>query len=466
MSALPRGSWGDGELCLRAMMDIAIVDGPTAGLRVLQREVSQWAWSPDGRWLATADPVDIEGQTAVRVYDHEDGREALTIRGREALALAWPSSEHLLVVRSADLGSRAVLHAVPDGGVLGTVPLPGLTRARARLSLSATRHPDECAARALVTPGRWPGGLRENVRQRSAYVLALPELAVVTALEPDTWTALPRLPHVRPAVATLSPDGELIAVWLGTPTPTEAARPGTGSLWMVPASGGAPKRVCAVGAGVESVVFSDPSRLLLQSVLGLGGVRDRGDLALVDAARGMVLFDTRAALEPDDSVGWLGARGTVDVHPDRERAVLAGRQPHGARFTGALQELDLGSGLTPSLAPLSVPAKIELGVSGAYTGEGDGLAVLCGKAPSTALVTLWRSLGGGALAGHAGWSVLLEGKKPREARLARSPGAVGLTVSWRVDGKPLRRGSLMPVAERLAWITRDALRDAAGPDNT
>ena len=70
MSALPKGSWGDGELCSRAMMDSAILDGPTAGLRVLQREVTQWAWSPDGRWLATADPVDIEGQTAVRVYDH------------------------------------------------------------------------------------------------------------------------------------------------------------------------------------------------------------------------------------------------------------------------------------------------------------------------------------------------------------------------------------------------------------
>ncbi|MDB4928132.1 MAG: hypothetical protein JWM10_616 [Myxococcaceae bacterium] len=443
-----------------AMTDSVIVDGPAPGLRVLQREVMHWAWSPDGRWLATADAVDVEGGTVVRVYDHADGREALTIRGREALALAWPSSEHLLVIRSQDLGSRAVLHAVPDGGVMGAAPLPGLTRARARVSLSATRHPDECAARALVTPGRWPGGLRENVRQRSAYVLSLPELAVIAALEPDTWTALPRLPHVRPAVATLSPDGELIAVWLGTPSPSDVARNDTGSLWLVPWSGGAPRRVCAVGSGVESVSFTDPSRLLLQSVFGLGVVRDRGDLALVDSGRAMVLFDSRLAAEPDDSAGWFGAQGSVDVHPDRERALLAGRQLQGARYVGSLHELNLGSGLTPALRPAALAAKVELGVSAAYTGDGHALAVLCGRAPRTALVKLWTSYAGGELGGHPGWSVLLEGKKPREARVARAPGEVGLTVSWRVDGKALRRGSLTPVAERLAWITRDALRAA------
>ena len=69
------------------MTDSAIVDGPAPGLRVLQRDVSQWQWSPDGRWLAASDPVDLDGQTVLRVYDHEDGREALTIRGREVLAL-------------------------------------------------------------------------------------------------------------------------------------------------------------------------------------------------------------------------------------------------------------------------------------------------------------------------------------------------------------------------------------------
>ena len=440
------------------MTDSAIVDGPTSGLRVLQREVTHWEWSPDGRWLATSDPIDLDGQGAVRVYDFKDGREALTIRGREVLSLCWPSSEHLLIVRTQDLGSRAVLHAVPDGGVLNTLLLPGLPRVRAHVSLSATRHPDECAARALVTPGRWPGGLRENVRQRSAYVLSLPALEVVAAIEPDTWTALPRLPHVRPAAATLSPDGELIAVWLGTPAPANAPRSDTGSLWTLPCSGGAPRKVCAVGDGVESVEFTDPSRLLLQSVFGLGEMRDRGDLALVDANRGMVLFDT-CAYARGDSAGWLGAQATVDVHPDRERAVIAGRQLLGAKYTGSLQELDLGLGLARLSAPMQLSAKVELGVSAAYTGDGDRLAVLCGKAPRTAQVTLWGSFLEGALPGRPGWQVLLEGKKPREARLSRAPGEVGVTVSWRCDGKALRRGSLTPTVERLAWITRDALRE-------
>lgn len=442
------------------MTESAIVDGPVPGLRVLQREVTHQAWSPDGRWLATADPIDLDGQSVVRVYDFEDGHEALSIRGREALALCWPSSELLMVLRAADLGSRAVLHSVPDGGVLGTAALPGLTRTRARISMSATRHPDECASRALVTPGRWPGGLRENVRQRSGYVLSLPDLSVAASMEPDTWTALPRLPHVRPAAATLSPDGELVAVWLGGPFSADMPRKGTGSLWLVPWSGGAPKRVCGVGLGVESLVFTDPSRLLLQSAFGLGAVRDRGDLALVDVPRGMVLFDSSAD-EPDDPAGWLGAQATVDVHPDRERAILAGRQLVGAKSTGSLQELDLGSGLTTSASPRSLQGKAELGMGAAYTGDGDGLAVLSGRAPRTALVTLWPGLKEGALQGHPGWSVLLEGKRPRAARLTRSPGEVGVTVSWQVDGKALRRGSLTPTAERLCWITRDALRELA-----
>jgi hypothetical protein len=460
MSALPKGSGALDELWCATMTDGAIMDGPTAGLRVLQREVTHWEWSPDGRWLATSDPIDLDGQTVVRVYDHEDGREALAIRGREVLSLCWPSSEHLLIVRAQDLGSRAVIHAVPDGGVLNTLLLPGLPRVRAHVSLSATRHPDECASRALVTPGRWPGGLRENVRQRAGYVLSLPDLEVVTTIEPDTWTALPRLPHVRPAAATLSPDGELIAVWLGTPSPANAPRSDTGSLWTLPWSGGAPRKVCSVGAGVEWLEFTDPSRLLLQSVFGLGEMRDRGDLALVDTNRAVVLFDTSFGA-PSDSAGWIGAQATVDVHPDREQAVIAGRQGVGAKYAGSLQELDLGSGLTRAATPMALAAKVELGVSAAYTGDGDTLAVLCGKGPRTALVTLWSSFPRGALPGHAGWQVLLEGKRPREARLSRSPGAVGVTVSWRADGKALRRGSLTPTVERLAWITRDALRELA-----
>jgi hypothetical protein len=207
---------------------------------------------------------------------------------------------------------------------------------------------------------------------------------------------------------------------------------------------------------VETVSFSDPSRVLLQSTFGAGAVADPGDLAVVDAARGVVLFDSRAAGLPGDTAGWLGARATVDVHPDRERAVLAGRQPVGAKYAGALQEVDLGSGLTLTASPRALAAKVELGVSAAYTGDGDGLAVLCGRAPRTALLSPWRSLAVGEVPGHPGWSVLLEGRRPRAARVARAPGAAGFTVSWRVDGKALRRGSLTPVAERLAWITRDA----------
>ncbi len=443
------------------MSESAIVDGPVAGLRVLQREVTHWSWSPDGRWLATSDPVDIEGLAAVRVYDQEDGREALTIRGREVLALAWPSSEHLLIVRAQELvGARAVLHAVPDGGVLGTAPLRGMPRVRVRVSMSATRHPDLCAERVMLTPAAWTGGLRENVRQRTGFLLSLPELEVVANITPDAWTVLPRLPHVRAAAATLSPDGGDIAVWLGSPSPDGTSRASAGTLWRQPWPDGTPRRVCAVGRDVDSLVFTDPSRMLLQSVSGARTMRDRGDVALVDVSRGVVLFDTRSPGEEATDPGWLGGVATVDVHPDREHAVVSGRRPEGIKWRGAVQSLDLGSGLTPTKDPLELAAKPDLGASAAYTGDGDALAVLCGKAPRTAHVTLWRSFAEGARSGHAGWQVLLEGKAPRAARVTRSPGSVGVTVSWQVDGKALRRGTLTPTAERLAWITRDVLQEA------
>ncbi len=446
---------------LRAMSELAIVDGPVPGLRVLQREVTHWSWSPDGRWLATSDPVDIEGFSAVRVYDHEDGREALTIRGHEVLSLAWPSSEHLLIVRSQELvGARAVLHAVPDGGVLGTTMLRGMPRVRVRVSMSATRHPDLCAERVMLTPAAWTGGLRENVRQRTGFLLSLPELEVVANIKPDLWTALPRLPHVRAAAATLSPDGEDIAVWLSSPSPDGTARANAGTLWLQPWPDGTPRKVCAVGRDVDALVFTDPSRLLLQSVSGARTVKDRGDVALADVSRGAVLFDSRPPHEEVTDPGWLGGAATVDVHPDREHAVLAGRQSVGGKWRGAVQTIDLGSGLTPTKDPLALDANAVLGASAAYTGDGDALAVLCGKAPRTAHVTLWRSLAEGALAGHAGWQVLLDGKSPRAAKVTRSPGRVGVTVSWQVDGKALRRGTLTPTAERLAWITRDALQEA------
>lgn len=448
-----------GVLCCEAMSELPITDGPVPGLRVLLREVTLWAWSPDGRWLATSDPVDHDGQGVVRVYDHEDGREALTIRGHEALALAWPSGEHLLVVRvQSDVGARAVLHAVPDGGVLGTAVLRGMPRVRVRVSMSATRHPDLCAERALLVPASWTGGLRENVRQRTGFLLSLPELEVVSSITPDLWTVLPRLPHVRPAAATLSPDGEDIAVWLGTPSTDGTSRTNPGTLWLQPWRGGNPRRVCTVGRDVDSLVYCDPSRLLLQSVSGTRTLKDRGDVALADVSRGVVLYDSRLPQEEATEPGWVGGAATVDVHPDRERAVIGGRVAAGSRWRGALQTIDLGSGLTPTKLPAEFGAKPELGLSAAYTGDGEALAVLAGAAPRTGHVTLWRTFAEGALEGHPGWQVLLEGKMPRAARVTRSPGGVGVTVSWQVDGRALRKGTLTPTTERLAWITRETLQ--------
>jgi len=335
-----------------------------------------------------------------------------------------------------------------------------MPRVKVRVSMSATRHPDLCAERVMLTPAAWTGGLRENVRQRTGFLLSLPELEVVANITPDTWTVLPRLPHVRAAAATLSPDGEDIAVWLGSPSPDGTSRANPGTLWRQPWPDGTPRRVCAVGRDVDALVFTDPSRLLLQSVSGARTMTDRGDVALVDVSRGVVLFDTRSPGEEPPDQGWLGGMATVDVHPDREHAVLSGRQPAAGKWRGAVQSLDLGSGLTPTKDPLELDANAVLGASAAYTGDGDALVVLCGKAPRTGHVAVWRSFAEGARESHAGWQVLLEGKAPRAARVTRSPGRVGVTVSWQVDGKALRRGTLTPTAERLAWISRDALQDA------
>ena len=433
------------------MSNVAVVPGAIPGMRVLQREVAHFAWSPDGAWLATADVVDREGQCAVRVYDPDDGREALTIRAREVLGLAWASSEHLLVVRAQDLGARAVLHAVPDGAALETLALPNVPRVAVRLPMSASRHPDACRARALVLPSRWPGGLRQDVRQRAGYVVAMPELAIVSRFDPDAWTALPRLAHVRAATATLSPDGDALAVWLGAAT-TDTP----GSLWLQPATGGAPKQVCVAGRDVVDLSFAGPDLVLLRS--RDGGAGDALDV--VDTVLRAVVFSSRwpNAGEPAGDVAYDHL--AIDVHPDRHSAMLVGHRRDAGPRDVTLREIDLGSQSMTGTRPCIATANVDAGFGAAYTGDDDAVAVALGKGPRALRLLLGATLPDALATPTTEWNFPLEGKKPRNARIARAPGAVGLCIAWDVDAPLVRRNLPLPPAQRLAWIVRDAVATA------
>ncbi len=426
----------------------ALVDGPLPGMRALRREVAHAAWSPDGAWLAVADVPDADGRAEVRVLDPTDGREALCIPGREVLGVVFASSEHLLVVRAQELGARAVLHAVPDGAALATAPLANVPRVAVQLSRSATRHPDECAARVFVMPSRWPGGLRQGMRQRAGWVLALPSLDVVSRFEPDAWTALPRLPNVRAAAAVLAPDGDALAVWLESPGHAEP-----GSLWLQPADGGPPRRVCAVGRTVGDIVYAGPDRVLLRSADG------PDTFAVVDLAARAPELDLSFA--PGAAFAALGA---VALHPDAHVAVVPG---------AALRDGVDADDAPPAFTVLDLDARAvarpahvfagrrAVGVSAAFTGDGHTVATLVGAAPRRVRIALHDALDDAPWsAATPSWTLPLDGTKPSSARLARAPDPIGLCVTWDVDAPRAPRGLPLPRAKRMAWIPREVVLSA------
>ncbi len=435
-------------------MDELIVDDDAQGWRRLRGEVGAYAFSPDGQWLAVSEPFgDAMGQSLVRVVEVETGRVAMSIRGREVAALAFASPEHLLVVRAADLGCRAVLHLVPDGGVVATVALPGLRTARCRVSL-ATSWGGGVSPFALVTPLRWLGGDRRVTRRLHGAVLRLPSLEALASVDPDALPSQATLPHAPSAVATLSPDGDRVAMWVSAPQPRDALVHEEGALHLIDWARAKDERVCVVGREVDDVIAADASRWVLRSGHFSADIAGRGDIAVVDTGRGVVLHDTSIAAALDEA-GSVGAWATVDLHPDRERVLVAGRAAAGGRVTarptweGALRAVDV-TGASRSRPAVMVKCKAQVAMSAVYEGEGDALWALTGKAATMAELTRWASLDERPAKDAPTIALVLDGKKPRRGVLQRVVGTT-LCARWSVDAEGVPKGYRKVTATRLAW---------------
>jgi len=390
------------------------------------------AVSPDDAWVAVA-----WGET-LRVLSLDDGRIALTVRGRAITGLVWLSPEQLLVLRTGErFGVRAVVHAVPDGGVLASVPLPEMNARTSALSTPAPSS-DGSVSAVLIGPSRWHGGDRTKLRRRLSYVLAGPAWEVASTLDPDTVGALPALPLARPGCATLSPDGHELVVWLGDPAPTLPS-PGTpptprprGHLLGLDRHTGRVTWRCRAGRQVDGLVGCDPVRWLLRGDVSPGP----GEVSLVDTARGLVLYDSADDPAAVD-LGWPRTGVTTDLHPDRSHVLVAGwREAPAVAPTHLLAALDLDTGTRlGALRPVS--ERPLSGAVAAWLGDDRALAVVTKRPRAPTTLTRWDSL----TAGPRATGIALEMPKgfDHPVTLSRSPAGRFLLVVTRHRGPATAR---------------------------
>ncbi len=386
------------------------------------------AVSPDDAWVAAA-----WGET-LRVMSLDDGRVALTVRGRTITGLVWLSPEQLLVLRTGErFGVRAVVHAVPDGGVLASVPLPEMNARTSTLSIPAP-GPDGSVSAVLVGPARWHGGDRTKIRRRLSYVLQGPAWEVVATLDPETLGGLPQLPRARPGCAAMSPDGHELVVWLGEPLgPASGSVPlQRGHLLGLDRQTGRVRWRCRAGLELDALVGCDPGRWLLRGSDGLGW----SEVGLVDTVTPALLYDSA-----DDPLRaerqWPGPSVHLDLHPDRERVLVTGTQRgDGSTPRTVLTVLDVETG-TRTGAPRLVSDRPLPGALAVWLGADRALAVATKRSRSPMTLTRWDTLSAGPSA--TSLALALPKGFDHPLGLARSPGGRYLLLCTRPRLAPTRR---------------------------
>lgn len=410
------------------------------GLRALAWEVGAWGLSPDGEWLATADGLtDASGQSVLRCVEVATGRVVFAKPGAAVKGLGWVSPEALLVVREHGRGEgRALLHAVPDGGLLGHAPLahvPG------RVQVT----PCEGAGLALVSSQRMTGGTRGEHSRRLVHVLRTDPLESAMVFDPDESPAVPRLPRVPDCAAGLSPDGRRLAVALDTA--------------LVLRELGSPRDVRAgeVTAGVGGLTWVDPDTLLAHPAEVDG--EHPPQVELVSLAERRRLFSSAGEDPPQ---GWVGPRATVAVSPDRGRILVAGTAVTLAAAGAAgssralLRVIDARSGAATAPRELATVAGLAHGAQWLADGA---IAVLTArrKKPVAELARLARL---DDAPGPARVTVALTGKDAAGARLTRSRCGRYLVVAWRAAPEGRKRSEYGAVtATRLALVETAALAE-------
>lgn len=444
-----------------------------AGIRHFGREVGAWSLSPDDQWLAFGDALPgTSGQSLLHCVEIATGRAVVSVPGGEVKALGWASPELLLVVRAqGTANSRLVAHAIPDGGVTGSVALENLSGFRARMSLA------QGGAVALVTPPRWRAQSRQHARKVLGYVVRTDPLEVARVLDPDELGVVHRIYEVRETLAELAPDGTRIALWYGPPS-AHGPSPGTLVLhdWQAQKSA----KVCEAGASVVELLWTDARTIALRSVMETDSMREvmrRGDLTVVDLElnRDPIIHDTTG--EDPKGWGWMGGRATMDLHPDRQRLLVAGRvvKERGRRaastegdedpttapldWTGALRVIDLESGLATGRA--EVTSRVEIAMGAAWLDADGTLGVFTGHGRRDGRITVWRSVKDGPV--NVSCPFLMEGKSARAGALTRSAGGRWLVAHWRTDPVGTTRREVGSAhAHRLALVETEQILRASG----
>lgn len=418
------------------------------GVLRLARRVRCAALSHDDGWLA------LGSSGGVRVVELETGRVAMQLRGAPVVGLGWLGREQLLVVREPETGPcRAMVHAVPDGGLVSGAALAELNPMLCQVQCGAPGYDGEVST-VMVAPARWHGGLRGSVRRRLGYTLSGPNWDAPVMLDPDALTVLPRLPSVRSAVAALSPDGQGYCLWLSEPDPKLGVnRPGTLLLvrdWRNPR----PEVVCRVGRALRAMRFTDASHLVLT------GVDDdtpqaRGELYVVDLFRRQVLLE-RCANEIDL---WPLGLPQVDVDPDGARALVVAGLGAGAparRPTLGLEALDVTAGMTDG-PPRPLRATMSVGAGAAWLDQGhDAVALFSATSlQNLALTALASPAAAQPRDRGRQWDFALNGKALEAPQITRSPAGRYLALTWR-SRDARERGAATDTLE-LALVPRDRL---------
>jgi hypothetical protein len=405
------------------------------GVRALAWECGAWAMSPDGEWFAAADALpDTNNQVALRCVEVATGRVVFEKFGAPVKGLGWASNEALLAVREHNRGdARAVLHAVPDGGLLGSVAIahvPGRVRV----------EPCGGAPLALVCSVRMTGGLRGDVPRRLVHVLRTDPLESALVFDPDASDALPRLPQVRDCAAGLSPDGRRLAVTASD------------KLLLRELGGDRDEVACDVGGWYGALTWVDPDTILAHptDVEGLAAPANVDLISLSQRAR-------RYTSEGEDApLGWVGPRATVDLSPDRSLVLVAGTAvtPTVLAAKGAAQAvlrvIHTRDGSTS--APRALATNAEVAHGAAWLADGS-IAVLRARKKTVAEVVRMRTIEGEAEGPRV--EVALT-KGAAGARLTRSPCGRYLVAWWKAAPEGRRRSEYGAVL-----VTRLVLLEAA-----
>lgn len=434
-------------------------DGSAEGVRALGREVAQWALSPDDQWIAwTESYPDTADQWGVWCAEVSTGRVVFEKRGRAPKALAFTSPEQLLVVREETrVRARAVLHAVPDGGVLGSLALDAVPTLKCKIDVA------QGAPVALVAPVVWhPLARAREPARRLAYVLRTDALEVIAAYDPDASSALPRVPEMRMAVASLSPDGHRLLVWQGAPSVEGILGVDVGAVLSHDWTKGRDTRVVDGGHLVREVVWAGPDTAALRSAVG-DELEHRGDLDVVDLARGERVFTTAGEDLPS---GWMSGRSTVDVHPDRARLLVTGRNATGGVGANAWRSFvrEVIPGESRATEPCWVRTQAPVSQGAAWLPmASEGVCLLRARTQREGEIVRLRTIDGEVDAETA-VKIPFAGRKVSSGKLARSPGGTMLVARWRVTPERpphAKGGASSRVLDGPTWAARLALVDVA-----